>query len=96
MESEVNKKITETLEMFGVPINKVIGELNIVGHLKKIVTDDRFDQLKRFAEEIQKVEDEIGSVSSGEELLKAANAGGKAALQSLKAKTLRMINGIEK
>lgn len=96
MESEVNKKIGETLEMFGVPIDKVIGERNIIGHLKKIVTDDRLDQLKRFAEEIQKVEEEIGSISSGEEVLKAANAGGKAALQSLKAKVLLMFNGVER
>ena len=37
MESELNKAIRETLEAFGVDTKKVVGEWNIIGHLKNAV-----------------------------------------------------------
>ncbi len=37
MESEDNRRIREVLEMFGVEVGKVIGEWNLIGHLKSVV-----------------------------------------------------------
>lgn len=37
MESEINRKIREVLEMFEVDTTKVIGQWNIIGHLKNVL-----------------------------------------------------------
>jgi len=37
MESELNRKIKEVLELFDIDTSKVIGKWNIVGHLKNVL-----------------------------------------------------------
>ena len=37
MESEINEKIREVLDLFGIETDAVIGEWNIIGHLKNVV-----------------------------------------------------------
>ena len=35
MEPKINQKIREILEMFRVPTDKIIGEWNLIGHLRE-------------------------------------------------------------
>jgi hypothetical protein len=41
MESELNKKIREILEMFGVTTQQVVGNWQLIGHLKNLIEEEK-------------------------------------------------------
>jgi hypothetical protein len=50
MESELNKKIREILEMFGIDDKKVIGKWSLIGHLKNLINEEAETRLKEIME----------------------------------------------